>query len=301
MRRLALIFICLVGLLQIGVSQRTAATQAYARKKVPPEVSEKRLCGAMPHPESDATGASARPKPDSFCRPIQPPMYPPVAKEQGIQGSVILGIVVGTDGRVKDVRVIAGHPLLAPAAVDAVKTWLYKPYYVNDKPTEMETTVTVSFKLQDKEMWKEYVYPENGFAITLPSDPHPHESSQMSQGTAYSVNLPGGSVLSLHTMTASGNCWQVLEAQAKDARHRMEAGTAESNGFKALSVKEIAGTGYKGFQFVQQVPNGQMDYERWVCSAHRLFVFAATWRRRGEQQSTEIDRIVNSFRVLEKE
>ena len=40
--------------------------------------------------------------------------------------------------------------------------------------------------------WKEYVYSENGFAITLPGDPHPHKSSQMPSGTAYSVQLVNG-------------------------------------------------------------------------------------------------------------
>ena len=68
-----------------------------------------------------------------------------------MQGAVRLDIVVGTDGAVKEVRVLEGHPLLAPAAVNAVKTWKYNPYYVNKKPTEMETTVVVNFTLQGKQ------------------------------------------------------------------------------------------------------------------------------------------------------
>jgi len=222
-----------------------------------------------------------------------------LAKQQGIQGTVILGIVVGADGRVKDVHVFSGHPLLAPAAVDAVKTWTYKPYYLNHKPTEIETTVIVDFSLQKDEIWKEYVYPENGFAITLPRDPHPHESSQMQHGTAYSVTFTGGSGLSLHTTTAHEKCAPILEAQADHAKHMMESGSAESNGFKALSLREVVGTGYKGFEFVQQVPNGKFDYERWVCSGDRLFVFASAWSS-GEQQPTEISRIITSFRILVK-
>jgi hypothetical protein len=68
-------------------------------------------------------------------------------------------------------------------------------------------------------------------------------------------------------------------------------------GFKVFSLKDVAGKGFKGFEFVQQVPSGQMDYERWVCTANRLFVFASTWKL-GAKQPQEISRIVNSFRTL---
>jgi protein TonB len=58
--------------------------------------------------------------------------------------------VIGIDGTVREIRVVDGHPLLAPAAVEAVKIWKYKPYYVKGKPVEVETTVTVSFRLEKK-------------------------------------------------------------------------------------------------------------------------------------------------------
>lgn len=136
---------CLLVLMEVAVSQSTL-NQTPVRKKVAPAISEKLLCGSAP----DTNASSTRPNTNSFCRSTQAPIYPAEAKEQGVQGAVHLDIVVGTDGTVKEVQVLEGHPLLAPAAVNAVKTWKYKPYYVNKKPTEMETTVIVNFTLEGK-------------------------------------------------------------------------------------------------------------------------------------------------------
>jgi protein TonB len=54
---------------------------------------------------------------------------------------------MGTDGTIKSVELIEGHPLLAPAAIEAVKRWKYKPYMLDGKPVEVETTITVNFSL----------------------------------------------------------------------------------------------------------------------------------------------------------
>src|ERR1039457_2189576 len=92
--------------------------------------------------------------------------------------------------------------------------------------------------------WKEYIYSDNGFAITLPSDPHPHKSSQMPDGTAYSVQLPTGTGLSLHTMQAA-DCNYALDKQAElYAEYKNGAANAESNGFKAFSFRRVKGSGY---------------------------------------------------------
>ncbi|MGH9670005.1 MAG: energy transducer TonB, partial [Terriglobales bacterium] len=66
----------------------------------------------------------------------------------GVQGTVMLHVVIGTSGAVESIRVISGHPLLIQAAVDAARQWRYRPYLLNGQPVEVETQVTVSFKLQ---------------------------------------------------------------------------------------------------------------------------------------------------------
>ncbi len=75
------------------------------------------------------------------------PQYPPLARQARIQGSVVLQAVISKDGTIQGLRLISGHPMLAPAAIDAVKQWRYKPYILNGEPVEVETQITVNFTL----------------------------------------------------------------------------------------------------------------------------------------------------------
>lgn len=76
-----------------------------------------------------------------------PPQYPPEAKDAHIQGVVLMNVIVDKEGNVANIQLISGHPLLAPAAIDAVKQWKYKPYLLNETPVEVETQVQVNFTL----------------------------------------------------------------------------------------------------------------------------------------------------------
>jgi TonB family protein len=75
------------------------------------------------------------------------PVYPPLAKEARIQGVVKLETLIGADGTVRQLEVISGHPLLVPAALDAVRQWVYQQTLLNDKPVEVITQVDVNFTL----------------------------------------------------------------------------------------------------------------------------------------------------------
>jgi periplasmic protein TonB len=75
------------------------------------------------------------------------PNYPPLARQARIQGAVILQAEISKNGTIENLHVISGHPMLAPAALDAVKQWRYKPYVLNGEPVEVETQVTVNFTL----------------------------------------------------------------------------------------------------------------------------------------------------------
>jgi TonB family protein len=77
------------------------------------------------------------------------PVYPPLAKQARIQGVVHLQCVIAKDGSVIDIKVLSGHPLLIPAAIDAVKTWVYQPTLLNGEPVEVLTQVDVNFTLSD--------------------------------------------------------------------------------------------------------------------------------------------------------
>jgi TonB family protein len=76
-----------------------------------------------------------------------PPVYPSIAQQARVQGYVIIEAVIGTDGRVKDARVLGGQAMLQEAALEAVKQWEYTPTLLNGVAVEVIMNVTVSFKL----------------------------------------------------------------------------------------------------------------------------------------------------------
>jgi protein TonB len=75
------------------------------------------------------------------------PVYPTLARQARIQGNVVLHAIIGKDGRVAQLEVMSGHPLLVQAALDAVKQWLYKPTLLNGDAVEVDTTITVTFTM----------------------------------------------------------------------------------------------------------------------------------------------------------
>src|ERR1700688_1431872 len=75
------------------------------------------------------------------------PNYPPLARQARIQGAVVLHALISKDGSITGLTLISGHPMLAPAAIDAVKQWRYKPYLLNGEPVEVDTEVQVNFTL----------------------------------------------------------------------------------------------------------------------------------------------------------
>jgi periplasmic protein TonB len=76
------------------------------------------------------------------------PEYPPLAKMARIQGTVRLEALISTDGTIQKLRVLAGHPFLAQAAIDAVAHWRYQPTLLNGDPVEVVTEIDVNFTLE---------------------------------------------------------------------------------------------------------------------------------------------------------
>ena len=75
------------------------------------------------------------------------PNYPPLARQARIQGVVLLQAQISKDGRIENLQLISGHPMLAPAAIEAVKQWVYRPYLLNGEPCEVDTQIQVNFTL----------------------------------------------------------------------------------------------------------------------------------------------------------
>jgi protein TonB len=75
------------------------------------------------------------------------PVYPRLAVIARVSGDVHLAAIIGADGRVRELRIVSGHPLLAQAALDAVRQWAYQPTMLSGAPVEVATDITVTFRL----------------------------------------------------------------------------------------------------------------------------------------------------------
>jgi protein TonB len=75
------------------------------------------------------------------------PAYPELARRARISGAVTLRAVIGKEGTIENLRLTSGHPMLAQAALDAVRQWRYRPYLLNREPVEVDTEITVNFNL----------------------------------------------------------------------------------------------------------------------------------------------------------
>jgi len=79
------------------------------------------------------------------------PHYPQEAREKHVQGDVVLKLTISPEGNVRDVSLVSGDPLLAPAAIGAVKLWKYRPFMSNGQAIGIETQAVVNFKLETPE------------------------------------------------------------------------------------------------------------------------------------------------------
>jgi len=75
------------------------------------------------------------------------PVYPALARQTRISGTVRLHAIIAKDGTVQQLEVVSGHPLLVQSALDAVRQWRYQPTLLNGEPVEVDTTVDVIFSL----------------------------------------------------------------------------------------------------------------------------------------------------------
>jgi protein TonB len=75
------------------------------------------------------------------------PSYPQIAKEARVSGTVVIQATISKTGLIENLRVVNGPTMLRQAALDAVKTWRYRPYLLDGEPVEVETTVNVAFTL----------------------------------------------------------------------------------------------------------------------------------------------------------
>ena len=77
-----------------------------------------------------------------------PPIYPAMARQARVEGQVTIDAVIDTTGKLTNMTVVSGAPLLQQAALDSLRTWKYQPGYLNEKPVPTKTSITVNFHLR---------------------------------------------------------------------------------------------------------------------------------------------------------
>jgi TonB family protein len=108
------------------------------------------LAVASSQPAAPASNAAER-APLSTTVPVPAPFvdgaYPVLAQQMKVRGSVVLQALIGSDGVIQDLRVMAGPGILATAAREAVRSWHFKPFLVNGQPVETKAKITVNFTI----------------------------------------------------------------------------------------------------------------------------------------------------------
>jgi TonB family protein len=82
----------------------------------------------------------------AVSRPVQP-NYPLLAKQMKVQGSVILQALIGKNGSIENLQVLSGPAILSSAAMEAVRQWHFRPYFVDGQTTETQARITVNFTI----------------------------------------------------------------------------------------------------------------------------------------------------------
>ena len=76
------------------------------------------------------------------------PIYPAMARQAHMEGQVTIDAVIDTTGKLTNMTVVSGPPLLRQAAIDSLRTWKYQPGYLNEKPVPTKTSIIVNFRLR---------------------------------------------------------------------------------------------------------------------------------------------------------
>ena len=119
------------------------ALRSMGAPPAPPVVVEPR-----PKPKSGSVRISAGVAAGRLVAPIRP-VYPVIAREARIQGTVVVEAVISKQGTVEDARAVSGPPMLTGAALSAIEQARYKPYKLSGEPVEVETTINIVFKLSE--------------------------------------------------------------------------------------------------------------------------------------------------------
>lgn len=130
------------GMPECPLCTATGSPIPVAPPPPPKVVASPKVSAAPTGPMKVSSGVQAA----KLERMVRPP-YPPLAKQARISGTVRFAAVIAPDGRIQELQVVFGHPLLIPAAKEAVAQWVYKPTLLNGEAVQVQTQIDVNFTL----------------------------------------------------------------------------------------------------------------------------------------------------------
>jgi len=140
--------------------------------------------------------------------------------------------------------------------------------------------------------WKEYVFADDGFAITVPDVPYPHPDTQLPEMTVYTVSLQSDVKLSLRVSHQNRDCDATL-AELKDGALKGKSGIDPS------SVKDLFVDGHPGVEY-QYGLGDRSSLDRFYCVNGRFYSFSSSWSH-NQPRPAAVARAVSSFRLLKAE
>ena len=189
----------LLAFLPAGVNAATAAARAPQTQKV----------------RSLRSSAAAK-----LLIHVVKPTYPPIAKVNFIHGPVKLEIKVTPTGRVAEVHVVDGEPLLAAAAIEAVRKWLYRPYVLEEGPVPFRTDVVVMFNLHPHSLWGRMPNDADSY---LEKQVHPPEVIYRPQKDQTGVGIPMKVLVDSKGEVVDAISTEAKEAEADLARKSLRS------------------------------------------------------------------------------
>lgn len=147
-------------------------------------------------------------------------------------------------------------------------------------------------------VWKEYVYSRDGFAITLPSEPSPHKDAQFPH---LHINVYSSGGVTLRVSYARNGCESQITTQTEMIEDYASGRKEPDPVFRvdAASIKKGNLEGHPFLEYEQEIQKSLNDYERWYCVEKTLYIFSSDWHV-GPARPANVDRIVRSFRLLKK-
>jgi TonB family protein len=169
-RRGILFLVLAVVLLSVCLSQDSPPTSANF-----PDSPPSKCCAHAPK-------IVAAPRPIS----VVPPTYPKEARKNEIEGQVVLHAVVTLDGTLQDITIVSGNPVLADAALEAVRQWRYQPSKINGEPVEAQHEIVITFKKdKDKDGGAVYLGADD-LSPDVPLEPPPDIAERLAAGEFFS-------------------------------------------------------------------------------------------------------------------